>query len=100
MWITLSPITTSGGGGLAIANGSAFAPWREECRQSVTGIGKNGYPQTCSMKTTAPECHRRMEERRLVFDMEPGDAIVHSRYTFHRAVPFRDGERKVSGEPH
>jgi hypothetical protein len=98
VWITLSPINASIGGGLALANGSASAPWREECRKAITGTDKKGIPQTCNMKTITPACHRRMEERMLVFNMEPGDAIVHSRYTFHRAVPFQEGERKVRAE--
>jgi hypothetical protein len=95
VWVTLSPINASVGGGLAIANGSASARWRDACRRVIESKDERGYPQTCNMESVSPECHRRMEEARVDFDMQPGDAIVLSRYTFHKGVPFQQGELKA-----
>ena len=31
----------------------------------------------------------------LLHDMKPGDALLHSRYCFHRGVPFAHGDVKL-----
>ena len=31
-----------------------------------------------------------MEQLKCLYDLQPGDAIIHSRYIFHRAEPFVD----------
>ena len=38
------------------------------------------------MKSLSPECHAKMEESKLEWDMKPGDAIIWDRWTFHRGV--------------
>ena len=97
VWITLSPIKASEGGGLAVAPGSHRSDWRERCRAVIAGSvgGGVGPPRTCDMAKLSPECERRLEECKLLHDMEPGDALLHSRYCFHRGEPFAVGEGKL-----
>ena len=85
IWIALDEIKVAEGGGLAILNRTRFQE-REpfnvtelHCRQTIK-VG------TCNMKGLSPECHAKMEESKLEWDMKPGDAIIWNRWTFHRGV--------------
>ena len=82
--------------------------------------GGVGPVRTCDMAELSPECQRKLDEVcvrapalaqsqhgasqpvclllcqiKLLHDMEPGDALLHSRYCFHRGEPFADGTTKL-----
>jgi hypothetical protein len=90
VWIALTPVRASDGGGLAVAPGSFTAPWREEA-QAAIAFAPGSIPTTCDIAKRSPKNRARLENLKLLHDMEPGDAIVHARYCFHRGEPFRDG---------
>jgi hypothetical protein len=91
VWITLSPIKASEGGGLSVAPTSHVVPWREEARSKITDP-KN--PNTCDMENLSPEFHNKFEELKMTYDLQPGDAIFHDRYVFHAVDKFKK-ERKL-----
>ena len=39
-----------------------------------------------------PDSHEEMEKLTTVYDLEPGDAIIHDRYIFHKSHPFAESE--------
>ena len=92
IWIALDDILVREGGGLAVANmslaealsGSSTDPdvSLNACR---TVIQVNG---TCAMEDHSPKCNDFFEQVKLEWDMEPGDAILWDRWTFHRGNPF------------
>ena len=95
VWITLSPIKASEGGGLAVAPTSHNAKWREEARGFIAGVDEvTNRVLTCEMERLSPDYHDKFEELKLTMDMEPGDAIIHDRYIFHRSDAFKK-ERKI-----
>lgn len=107
-WIALDDMPLQGGGGFALAVGSHEASWKDEAH-FVTGASTNfpseGYSNvsdmfarrtgsgTCSIKTTAPHLHRRMEETKRQYAVQRGDVIFHTRWLFHRTVPFDRGSK-------
>lgn len=97
VWIALTRVNGSRGGGLAVSAGSHKADWREECRKHIAGEigGGTGYPSTCTLAERSPECVEKLEARKVLHDMAPGDALVHSRYCFHRGEPFVDAAAGV-----
>ncbi|KAJ8604661.1 hypothetical protein CTAYLR_006528 [Chrysophaeum taylorii] len=82
-WVALDNITD--GGGLAVAPGSDTF---EDTREVIRGRFENGTTRTCHMKAIAPDHVARLEAIKLVPKMQPGDAILHKRYIFHRADPI------------
>lgn len=84
VWIALSEISSATGGGLAIAPGSHKLEWN---RQAASIIHENF--GTCNMETLAPDYHSILESMKVVYDMQPGDAIIHDRWLYHRADPFK-----------
>ncbi len=86
VWIALDTIKVAEGGGLATFNRTKFKELAPEnitesfCRETIKNVG------TCNMKTLSPECHAKMEECIMEWDMKPGDAIIWNRWTFHRGV--------------
>ena len=94
VWITLSPLKASEGGGLAVAPGSSCASWSEKCRAVIEN--KPGErPLTCRLAELSPEYNSRLDAMKALHDMEPGDAIFHSRYCFHKGEQFGEGETKL-----
>eukprot|EP00536_Pseudo-nitzschia_multiseries_P012487 jgi/Psemu1/309166/fgenesh1_kg.479_\ len=98
VWITLSPVTAAEGGGLAVAPGSHDLTGSGDIgkltrRARRTIAAKGGYT-TCLLESLAPDYHDELETIKRVYDLEPGDAIVHDRYVFHRADPFRENENE------
>jgi len=87
VWITLSPVSVKSGGGLAVALGSHRAKFAEKARKVIK---EKGGQTTCLLETLAPDLHEKMEELKALHDLEPGDAIIHDRYVFHRANQFVD----------
>jgi hypothetical protein len=85
-WLALSPMLVSEGGGIRVANQSLSKPFAEECMAVIRG---GQYAATCNMEELSPSCHERMQAASTTFDMEPGDALIWDRWTFHRSEPFR-----------
>mmetsp|Transcript_22031 Transcript_22031/g.49883 ORF Transcript_22031/g.49883 Transcript_22031/m.49883 type:complete len:304 (+) Transcript_22031:728-1639(+) len=83
VWIALSPMSKAFGGGLAIAPTSHSADWMTKARDAIFISQK-----TCNMVEVSPQHHDACEKLRRTFDMQPGDAIVHSRWLFHRSDDF------------
>lgn len=86
VWIALSEYKRSRGGGLAIAPTSHARSWTKRARDLLRSTGK-----TCQLESLSPELHTSCEalaERTM--DMQPGDAIIHSRWLFHRSDPFTE----------
>jgi Phytanoyl-CoA dioxygenase (PhyH) len=102
-WVALDDMPVSRGGGFALAVGSHKAQWRQTA-YNVTGsthsFPKEGYKSssdvlqnrpgngTCNIKESAPHLHRRMEELKRIYEIKRGDVIFHTRWLFHRTVPF------------
>ena len=89
VWVALDEVGADGGG-LAVAPGSHTAPFLD-CREVI----RDG--QTCQMAQLHPPSAARLEAIRLVPHMQPGDAIVHTRWLFHRTDPFVPGSPGVEG---
>ena len=106
-WIALDDMPADNGGGFAVAVGSHIASWKNDAYQ-VTGSTHTfpieGFKSasdlldnrvgngTCNIETSAPHVHQRMEETKRIYDVKKGDIIFHTRWLFHRTVPF---ERSV-----
>jgi Phytanoyl-CoA dioxygenase (PhyH) len=89
-WIALDPLKTTEGGGLAVLNRTRFNQHPEskylsedDCLAAIKGA-------TCAMEEKSPECQVKMEASMFHVDMNPGDALIWDRYTFHRGVPATD----------
>lgn len=87
VWITFSKIDAETGGGLAVAPGSYKEKWAQDSVSIIHGDGSS-IPQTCQMAQLAPDIHEKFESIKKTFNMEPGDAIIHDRWCFHRSDPF------------
>jgi len=82
VWVALDEVRASEvGGGLAVASGSHSAEYLD-CREAIRG-------RTCDMAEIAPPKAKRLETVVVTPDMRPGDAIIHTRFLFHRADPFK-----------
>ena len=86
VWIALSPMSAKRGGGLAVSPGSH----KEKFAQDGIPIIRAG--GTCGMETLAPDIHSKLEDMKVLYDMEPGDAILHDRWLFHRSEKFKGAE--------
>jgi hypothetical protein len=102
-WIALDDMPIERGGGFALAVGSHTAAWKEQAYQ-VTGsthtFPHQGFSSaqdvldrrvgngTCNIATAAPHLQRRMEDTKRIYDVQRGDVIFHTRWLFHRTVPF------------
>ncbi|VEU42583.1 unnamed protein product [Pseudo-nitzschia multistriata] len=102
-WIALDDMPTEIGGGFALAVGSHSSPWKEEAYRSIGSthsFPKAGFNSsrdilqnrpgngTCNIEHTAPHLHRRMEETKRVYNIKAGDIIFHTRWLFHKTIPF------------
>jgi len=102
-WIALDDMPIEYGGGFALAVGSHSSSWKEEAYRSIGST--HSFPNggfnssrdilqnrpgngTCNMEYTAPHLHRRMEETKRVYDVKAGDIIFHTRWLFHKTIPF------------
>lgn len=86
VWITLSPVTVAEGGGLAVAPVSHKADFAERARKAISPSTFH----TCSLQKLDPDSNDEIEKLKVVHDLQPGDAIFHDRYIFHRGEPFLD----------
>ena len=109
-WIALDDMEhTDHGGGFALAVGSHQASWRHQAHvatgasttfPTTTTTTTMGYTSaadmfaqrtgsgTCNLRDAAPHLHRRMEETKRIYPVRRGDVIFHTRWLFHRTVPF------------
>lgn len=88
VWITLSSISKKDGGGLALARGSHVKKgWTRKARD-VIAIREGGPITTCQLQALDVESWERMEGLKETHDLQPGDAIFHNRYLFHKGDPF------------
>lgn len=103
-WIALDDMPVESGGGFALAVGSHTAAWRHDAYH-VTGSTHTFPPEgftsatdiverrvgngTCNIAQAAPHLHKRMEETKRIYNMKRGDVILHTRWLFHRTVPFQ-----------
>lgn len=87
VWITLSEIDSKIGGGLALAQGSHVEnqDWIQTAREVIR---KGGPTTTCQMANLDEQSWNQLEALKQVFDFQPGDAIFHNRYLFHKVDPF------------
>lgn len=88
MWVALDPVTADGGG-LCVAARSHTEEFLD-CRKAIV-------QGTCSMSALYPEGRARLEERCVRPQMEAGDAILHTRFCFHRTDPFRPDSAAIRG---
>jgi hypothetical protein len=102
-WIAIDDMPLESGGGFALAIGSHMAPWKDHAYRA-TGSSHTwpveGYQSaadlvtnrtgagTCNMQTAAPEINDRMEQTMRLYDIQKGDVIFHTRWLFHRTIPF------------
>ena len=94
VWIALSDYKAAHGGGMAIIKRSHTAPWADKVRRAIM------HQDICSLATLAPRLHRRCEREASSFDLCAGDALICSRRTLHRTMPFTDeGKQASTGEP-
>eukprot|EP00560_Eucampia_antarctica_P008887 CAMPEP_0197823134 /NCGR_PEP_ID=MMETSP1437-20131217/458_1 /TAXON_ID=49252 ORGANISM="Eucampia antarctica, Strain CCMP1452" /NCGR_SAMPLE_ID=MMETSP1437 /ASSEMBLY_ACC=CAM_ASM_001096 /LENGTH=417 /DNA_ID=CAMNT_0043422133 /DNA_START=134 /DNA_END=1387 /DNA_ORIENTATION=+ len=93
VWITLSPVTVAEGGGLAVAPGSHCLSGKGKigklAKKARKIIRSGGNRSTCMLEQLDPECNSQMDELKRVYDLQPGDAIVHDRYLFHKPDRFK-----------
>ena len=54
----------------------------EDMFQNHKGAG------TCNIQNVAPELNEIIESRKRVYDLKAGDIIFHTRWLFHRTIPF------------
>lgn len=99
-WVALSPYKSGNGGGLALAAGSHRAWWRERAIRAINRPRGRMPVSTCDLARNAPWIHALCELRRREFELAPGDALIHTRYCFHRAAPLTNrGRREYDGRP-
>ncbi|CAD7700474.1 unnamed protein product [Ostreobium quekettii] len=91
VWLALDPV---GGdrGGLAVARRSHTHLYLD-CREAITV----GYGDTCRIHELAPEKAARLEAVKDCPHMAPGDAIILTRFCFHRGDPFVVGSEGAAG---
>ena len=102
-WIAIDDMPMEEGGTFAVSVGSHRASWRQDAYE-MTGatptFPSNGYTSamdmiqnrvgygTCNLKTAAPDIHSKLESNRRIYNLQAGDVIFHTRWLFHRTVPF------------
>jgi hypothetical protein len=103
-WLALDDMPLERGGGFALAVGSHTAHWKDDAYHVTGSTHTFPYPQgftsaadmlehrvgngTCNIQTSAPLLHQRMEETKRIYSLQKGDVIFHTRWLFHRTVPF------------
>jgi hypothetical protein len=89
VWIALDDVTADGGG-LCLSRRSHTADFLD-CRESIRKEG------TCDMSRIYKDGRDRLEAACVRPQMQPGDAILHTRFLFHRTDPFRKGSAALEG---
>jgi len=84
LWLALSPMRVQEGGGIRVANQSLT----HKIHQGCVDVIRQGMNTTCSMHELSPECDEKLMQASVVYEMNPGDALLWDRSTFHRTEPF------------
>lgn len=94
VWISLSEVTAKEGGGLAVAPGSHNLTGKGRAgrafQKARRAIASAGAQTTCALAMLEPTCQDHLEKIKRVYDLQPGDAIIHDRYLFHKPDNFKD----------
>lgn len=94
VWISLSPVNAEEGGGLAVAPGSHNLTGRGRTgkilRRARIAIASMGGATTCALAKLDSASNDYMEATKRVYNLQPGDAIVHDRYLFHKPDNFKE----------
>ena len=99
IWIALDEISMSNGGGLTVMNRTKFQELEpRHVTEDMCVQASNQSP--CEMQSSSPECHSKLEESKLQWDLKPGDAILWDRWTFHRGVPSIDDASSRNEDVH
>ena len=93
VWIALSDYKAAHGGGMGVVKGSHTARWADRVRKLINRPGN-----TCALASLAPRLHRRCERNACSFDLRAGDALVCSRRTLHRTLPFTEEGEEATRE--
>uniref|UniRef100_A0A7S1BEY9 Uncharacterized protein n=1 Tax=Corethron hystrix TaxID=216773 RepID=A0A7S1BEY9_9STRA len=103
-WIALDDMPSAYGGGFALSVGSHKAEWAPAAHRatgSTRTFPVNGWKDaedmfrnrqgggTCNINTTSPTLHAKLESRKRVYEIKRGDVILHTRWLFHRTIPFK-----------
>ncbi len=115
-WIAIDDMSSTTGGNFAVSVGTHHVPWKEDVYK-LTGatmtLPKEGYKDahdffqnrqgfgTCNIKNVAVELHKKLEERKRVYDLKAGDILFMTRWLFHRTIPYDREfvkEKKKQGE--
>lgn len=87
IWIALSEYKKEYGGGLAVVRNSEKSKHFHRARKLIRGKNNN-IPNTCKLSTLDPIANKEFEKNMVTFDMDPGDAIIHNRWCFHKSDNF------------
>lgn len=102
VWISLSPVNAEEGGGLAVAPGSHNLTGRGRVgkilRRARVAIASKGGATTCALAKLDPASNDYMEATKRVYNLQPGDAIVHDRYLFHKPDSFKENNNNDCDE--
>jgi hypothetical protein len=102
VWISLSPVNAEEGGGLAVAPGSHNLTGRGRTgkilRRARRAIASGEGRSTCALARLDPACHDYMETTKRVYDLQPGDAIIHDRYLFHKPDNFKESNNNIDDD--
>ncbi len=110
-WIAIDDMPIEEGGTFAVSVGSHKASWRYDAYE-MTGatptFPPNGYTSamdmiqnrvgygTCNLKAAAPHIHAKLETNSRIYDLKAGDVIFHTRWLFHRTVPFHKPSNTIN----
>lgn len=96
----------------ALSLGSHRASWRHDAYH-ITGSTHTQPPEgfqsaadlierrtgsgTCNIQSSAPDLYKKMEERKIIYDVKRGDVIFHDRWVFHRTVTVDEYNNMARG---
>jgi len=114
-WVAIDDMPVSTGGGFALSVGSHQASWRYTAYE-ITGatptLPLEGFKSakdmftnrkgsgTCNLRSADPQLNEIIEDSARIYDIKAGDVIFHTRWLFHRTVPFNIKETKALDKIH
>merc|ERR1711865_194671 len=88
------------GGGLVVSPGSHDLSGKKKVGRLVKkarlSIASLGSQTTCALAVLDPDFNAALERLKRVYDMQPGDAIIHDRYLFHKPDAFNDEDEATN----
>ena len=88
IWIALSEYKKKYGGGLAVVKSSRKSKYFNKARKFIRTKDNNDIFMTCNLSKLDPKANKEFEKNMVTFDMNPGDAIIHNRWCFHKGDNF------------